>query len=317
MSGEEKTSSESAPPAAAEPEDKTKVEVEKPENVSVEGAEETNRNENTTKPLVSVQTEQKTDDKYEGVEDKNEVEDNKDKVVDKETTDGARGKDEEKDITVTYKLRDFNRNMVQAWRKAFSDYSDDGDRIQISKGDIFKGAPSADALVSPANSFGFMDGGIDMVYTRHFGWQMQHRLQDIIRNEHDGEILVGDAVVMPAYEDEAEKDEMYNEGKPIKYLISAPTMRIPMDVDTTPNAYLAFRAVILAVKKHNRRTDVEPIHSVLCPGMGTAVGQMLFSRCAQQMRIAFETYELGLHAERLKPTSLFHMLKDHEDMCYD
>lgn len=53
---------------------------------------------------------------------------------------------------------------------------------------------------------------------------------------------------MPAYEDEAEKDEMYNEGKPIKYLISAPTMRIPMDVDTTPNAYLAFRAVILAGK---------------------------------------------------------------------
>lgn len=26
--------------------------------------------------------------------------------------------------------------------------------------------------VSPANSFGFMDGGIDMVYSRHFGWQM-------------------------------------------------------------------------------------------------------------------------------------------------
>ena len=35
--------------------------------------------------------------------------------------------------------------------------------LQISCGDIFKGAPSADAVVSPANSFGFMDGGIDMV----------------------------------------------------------------------------------------------------------------------------------------------------------
>ena len=34
---------------------------------------------------------------------------------------------------------------------------------QISCGDIFKGAPAADAIVSPANSFGFMDGGIDMV----------------------------------------------------------------------------------------------------------------------------------------------------------
>ena len=26
--------------------------------------------------------------------------------------------------------------------------------------------------VSPANSFGFMDGGIDMAYSLHFGWQM-------------------------------------------------------------------------------------------------------------------------------------------------
>ena len=30
----------------------------------------------------------------------------------------------------------------------------------------------ADAIVSPANSFGFMDGGIDMVYSKRFGWQM-------------------------------------------------------------------------------------------------------------------------------------------------
>ena len=35
--------------------------------------------------------------------------------------------------------------------------------LQISCGDIFRGGPSADAIVSPANSFGFMDGGIDMV----------------------------------------------------------------------------------------------------------------------------------------------------------
>lgn len=67
--------------------------------------------------------------------------------------------------------------------------------IQISEGDIFKGCPAADAIVrmiiktcfaininahalflcdkvSPANSFGFMDGGIDMAYSVHFGWQM-------------------------------------------------------------------------------------------------------------------------------------------------
>ena len=30
--------------------------------------------------------------------------------------------------------------------------------------------------VSPANSFGFMDGGIDMAYSVHFGWQMYVRI---------------------------------------------------------------------------------------------------------------------------------------------
>ena len=38
----------------------------------------------------------------------------------------------------------------------------------------------------------------------------------------------------------------FNGGKPIKYLISAPTMRVPETVAETPNSFLAFRAVILA-----------------------------------------------------------------------
>lgn len=38
----------------------------------------------------------------------------------------------------------------------------------------------------------------------------------------------------------------YNEDQPIKYLISAPTMRVPEDIPNTVNAYLTFRAIILA-----------------------------------------------------------------------
>ncbi|KAJ8314435.1 hypothetical protein KUTeg_006585 [Tegillarca granosa] len=73
---------------------------------------------------------------------------------------------------VVYKLRDFNSQMVKAWEEAFEKYIPD--MIQVSLGDIFNGAPAADAIVSPANSFGFMDGGIDMAYSMHFGWQIYH-----------------------------------------------------------------------------------------------------------------------------------------------
>ena len=44
-----------------------------------------------------------------------------------------------------------------------------------------------DAVVSPANSFGFMNGDIEMLHFQHFGWQVQERLQKLIREKHHGE----------------------------------------------------------------------------------------------------------------------------------
>lgn len=221
---------------------------------------------------------------------------------------------------VVYKLRDISKGMVEAWKSRFPESYK---TVQVSKGDIFESAPAADALVSPANSFGFMDGGIDMAYSNHFGWQMQERLQKVIREEHDGEILVGQAVIIPAYDEQkppSEKDlKGFNEGVPIKYLISAPTMRVPQGVENTVNAYLAFRAVILAVHKHNARNPGEQIRSVLCPGLGTDVGMMDHDQCANQMCLAYETHELKLpeHQFRIHPDSLYSMHMDRSQMIVE
>lgn len=56
----------------------------------------------------------------------------------------------------------------------------------------------------------------------------------------------------------------FNEGLPINYLIAAPTMRIPQGVENTVNAYLAFRAVILAgtqthTHAHTHRQTVQQV----------------------------------------------------------
>lgn len=45
---------------------------------------------------------------------------------------------------------------------------------------------------------------------------------------------------------------------------------------------------IIAVMKHNKMCSDKPITTVLCPGLGTAVGRMPFSRCAHQMRVAYD-----------------------------
>ena len=180
---------------------------------------------------------------------------------------------------VTYHLRDLEPALVMEWEHHFQDV----ENVAVSCGDIW--GVKADAIVSPANSFGFMDGGIDMVYTRRFGWGVQQRLQALLRAEYGGELLVGQAVVIET------GDADY------PWLISAPTMRVPMDINGTVNAYLAFRAVLNAVAAHNAQHP-GAIRSVLCPGLGTATGELPYEICARQMQAAYLESQLSTSAPR-------------------
>lgn len=167
--------------------------------------------------------------------------------------------------------------LAQAWEK----FCGDIECVTIYKGSILE--LSCDAVVSPANSFGFMDGGIDMVYSQHFGWQVQEKLQKIIRDKHHGELLVGTAQIV-------ETDNMK-----IPFMIASPTMRVPMKLKNTINPYLAARAVLLLIK-HGRFDDgmykgeliSSFIESVAFPGLGTGVGEVGFNTCAHQVRAAIE-----------------------------
>ena len=172
--------------------------------------------------------------------------------------------------TLQFFFVDRNQAMVDAWRVAFAPYLDAG--VTVLSGDIFQ--QPADVIVSPANSYGFMDGGIDAVYTRRWGVQVQELLQRRIQRIYDGELPVGQAIVVPTGDTE------------FPLLISAPTMTIPMDVSETANAYLAFRAVIQSALYQQRIG--QSLKSIVCPGLGTGVGGMEFDRCAKQMLRAYE-----------------------------
>jgi O-acetyl-ADP-ribose deacetylase (regulator of RNase III) len=193
---------------------------------------------------------------------------------------------------VSVHLRDINPNLVRAWKTAFTAYPE----VEISQGEIF--GVRGDALVSPANSFGFMDGGIDAVYSRRFGWDLQERLQALLRSQHHGECVVGEAVLVETRDAE------------IPWVISAPTMRVPGDVSDTVNAYLAFRAALRCALAHNR-TGAPPIRSLVCPGLGTAVGRMSPERCAHQMAVAYGVVAEGrIWSPQTWPESV----RDHEGL---
>ena len=73
----------------------------------------------------------------------------------------------------------------------------------------------------------------------------------------------------------------------IPWCISAPTMRAPVNVSKTLNAYLAFRASLRVVQRHNE-SQPEKIQSILCPGLATGTGEMPADICAKQMRAAWD-----------------------------
>ena len=168
----------------------------------------------------------------------------------------------------------------QQLARAWTDHCGDLDNVSIHHGSILDLA--CDAVVSPANSYGFMDGGIDAAYVAHFGRAIQDRVRWAILTRHHGELLIGQAEIVET------------DNTAIPYLIAAPTMRVPMALGAeTVNHYLAMRAILLLVR-HGPfaagRLAGQPIAThvgtIALPGLGTGVGRMPAELSARQVRQA-------------------------------
>ena len=77
-----------------------------------------------------------------------------------------------------------NIEIIKEWEVFFCEI----ENVTILKEDVSK--VSCDALVSPTNYFGFMDGGIDYAISMRLGWNLQYKLQKIIRNLPEKALLV-------------------------------------------------------------------------------------------------------------------------------
>ncbi len=204
-------------------------------------------------------------------------------------------------------LVDINLELTEAWEKVF----DGVEEVEVKTQSIFE--LSADAIVSPANSFGFMNGGIDFAISKNLGWYIEKKLQKKLREEYFGELLVGQVTWVET------------ENKQFPYLISAPTMRTPMTILRSPNVYLATKAILTLIKfgKFEDGTFLKDrIKSVAIPGLGTGVGQVPAMVCARQMRIAWEdvmnekyTTEKGW--EELRSNYAYFFTHDEKDITYD
>ncbi|MGW1990879.1 macro domain-containing protein [Embleya sp. NPDC001921] len=162
-------------------------------------------------------------------------------------------------------LTDISADVVQAWRAAFADTPG----IEIHQGSILD--EKVDAWVTPTNSRGRMDGGVDAVIKRHLGAGIQLRVQRAIRDRFAGSLPVGSAVCVSS-----------GAINP-KFLISTPTMQTSSEnVSETLNVALACAAAFQAIHRQNEEAPGS-IASVALVGMGAQTGRVPARVCANLM----------------------------------
>lgn len=165
-------------------------------------------------------------------------------------------------------LCDIDPDVCHAWRRAFRGHS-----VSVEEGDFFDVA--ADAYVSPANSHGIMDGGLDLLLRNRFPG-VESRVQRAI-DARGGLLPVGQAVVVETGDSD------------VPYLVSAPTMIRPSSILGTRNVYLAMGAIPASIDMFNQDNS-DDIRSVAIPGLGTGVGRMTPEAAASQMLEAYENW---------------------------
>ena len=133
---------------------------------------------------------------------------------------------------------------------------------------------SKTAFVSPANSFGYMNSGIDEVYSEDMFPMVEKRVKASFKihgqkSLHGRKFLpIGKAVIVCA--DDESKCQ----------LIAAPTMWLPQNVSQTQNAYSAMYAALTCAHDNG-------IVRLVVPGLCTGYGMMSYKVAVEQMYAAF------------------------------
>lgn len=167
-------------------------------------------------------------------------------------------------------LCDHQPELVREWQAHFRDHPG----VVVRLGDLMD--IDADAYVSPANSYGWMDGGIDLeLRARFIAGDIETKVQRAIAGAGFGGILpVGQALIVET------------EDEDVPYLVVAPTMEVPGYVGVSSNAYKAMTALLKAISKFNAVGE-DIISSVAVPGLCTGVGGMEPRVAALQMHQAY------------------------------
>ncbi|RLK60096.1 macro domain-containing protein [Actinokineospora cianjurensis] len=165
-------------------------------------------------------------------------------------------------------------SLATAWETA----AEGRPHIRVHRGSVLE--VRADAVVSPANSYGWMRGGVDAVYAEHFP-AIEQRVRSAVLAYHGGELPIGEALIVPTG------------AKRPAWLITAPTMKEPAQAlaAETVHPYLAARAVFRLWRDgvfDNGAPVRATVGTIAMPGLGTGVGGVPPHVCARQLAAAWD-----------------------------
>lgn len=159
-----------------------------------------------------------------------------------------------------------SHKMATAWFKYFANE----ENVDVVCDDFcaFMNKNQVECIVSPANSFGIMDGGYDMAITKWFGEKLQEKVQEYIMKKYYGEQPVGSSFIIDTPK------------KGIK-LIHTPTMRIPERIYDTSIVYHCMRTCLITALEND-------VRQIVIPAFGARTGCLGCEDVAYMMWMAYK-----------------------------
>lgn len=161
-------------------------------------------------------------------------------------------------------LLDIDEHMTDCWVRYFG--NEDIKIYNIDFATFMKNYPDMQCIVSPANSFGLMDGGYDKAITDYFGDDLQKQIQKEIIEKYNGLQPVGTAHLSKINDNQ--------------YLMHVPSMIYPSKVLDTRIIYQCMR-VVLQCAKDNK------VDQMVIPAFGAATGAVSHEEVARMMWLAY------------------------------
>ncbi|KAF5006552.1 hypothetical protein FDECE_7078 [Fusarium decemcellulare] len=173
-------------------------------------------------------------------------------------------------------------------------------QVSIHHSSLFELSSSIkfDVVVSPANSYGQLDGGFDDAISRAFSPTKDYPAltkvaQEKLYDEWRGFAPPGTCTMVRI------PDDFVLKSKNVwgtKYLALCPTMRLPMDVRWDREiVYDTIWSLLCAIDKHNRTVANDKISSILMTPMATGTGFVSPERWAKQTVLALKHFSEALN----------------------